>query len=149
VLTDPHTPYVTKELAMFTNETAPPAAVLLSREIISVNRVAGEGVFRYVARPDFTNRHGTVQGGFLAAMIDSATALTLVSCLGAGESAVTQSLTVEFLRPAKPGVIHARTRVVTRTGPTAQVAGELVDENGVTVATAVAMLRVLKSKTSD
>ena len=134
---------------MFTRATAPPGAVLLSREIISVNRVAREGVLRYVARPDFTNRHGTVQGGFLAAMLDSATALTLITCLEAGESAVTRSLTVEFLRPAEPGVIHARTRVVSRTGATAQVAGELVDENGMTVATALAMMRVLKSKTSD
>ena len=114
-----------------------------------MNRHTGEGVLKYVALPDFMNRHGTVQGGFLAAMLDSATALTLLNCLEADETAVTRSIIVEFLRPAKPGVIHARTRVVSRNGPAAEVAGELLDDNGVTVATAVAKLRVLNSKPSD
>jgi|ERR1700683_4358898 len=134
---------------MSARDTEPPAAVLLSREIISVNRETGEGLLRYVALPNFINRHGTVQGGFLAAMLDSATSLTLLTCLKADETAVTRSLSVEFLRPAKPGVIHARTSVISRTGTAAEVAGELLDDNGVTVATAVVMLRVLKSKPSD
>jgi hypothetical protein len=43
-----------------------------------------------------------------------------------------------------PGVLHAKTRVLSRTGAAAEVAGELVDENGITVATAVAVLRILK-----
>jgi uncharacterized protein (TIGR00369 family) len=133
---------------MSSGETKPPGAALLSREIISVDRAAGEGALRYVARPDFTNRHGAVQGGFLAAMLDSATGATLVACLEADETAVTRSLTVEFLRPAMPGVLHAKTRVLSRAGAGAEVAGELVDDNGVTVATAVAVLRILKPKTS-
>jgi uncharacterized protein (TIGR00369 family) len=133
---------------MSANETEPPGAVLLSREIIRINRATGEGALRYLARTDFTNRHGTVQGGFLAAMLDSATGLTLVECLDADETAVTRSLRVDFLRPAKPGVILARTRVVSRTSTAAEVSGELVDESGATVATAVATLRVLKPKPS-
>ena len=134
---------------MSSKDTEPPAATLLSREIISVNRQTGEGVLRYVALPEFMNRHGTVQGGFLAAMLDSATALTLITCLEADETAVTRSLRVEFLRPAKLGVVHARACIVSRTGTAAEVAGELRDDNGVTLATAVAMLRILKSKPSD
>jgi len=133
---------------MSARATEPPGAALLSREIIRVDRAKGEGALRYVARTDFTNRHGTVQGGFLAAMLDSATGLTLVECLGANETAVTRSLTVDFLRPAKPGVIHARTRIVSRTDAAAEVCGALVDENGVTLATAVATLRILKPKPS-
>ena len=82
-------------------------------------------------------------------MLDSATGATLMACLEADETAVTRSLTVTFLRPAMPGVIRAGTRVVSRTNSVAEVAGELMDEDGVTVATAVAVLRVLKSRPSD
>jgi len=51
----------------------PPAAVLLGREVISVDAKSGEVQLRFLAHPQFANRHGTVQGGMLAAMLDSAT----------------------------------------------------------------------------
>jgi uncharacterized protein (TIGR00369 family) len=133
---------------MSAEETEPPGAVLLSRKVVSIDRESCEGAVSYVARPDFTNRHGTIQGGFLAAMLDSATGVTLVGCLNIDETAVTQSLTIEFLRPAKPGALLARTKVISRSGATAEVTGELVDENGVKVATAIAVLRVRKPQSS-
>jgi hypothetical protein len=51
----------------------PPAARLLGREIISVNAPPGEVQLRFLAHGHFANRHGTIQGGMLAAMLDSAT----------------------------------------------------------------------------
>jgi acyl-coenzyme A thioesterase PaaI-like protein len=50
-----------------------PAAVLLGREIVSVDTESGEVRLRFLADRQFSNRHGTVQGGMLAAMLDSAT----------------------------------------------------------------------------
>jgi acyl-coenzyme A thioesterase PaaI-like protein len=50
-----------------------PAAILLGREIVSVDTEAGEVRLRFLADRQFSNRHGTVQGGMLAAMLDSAT----------------------------------------------------------------------------
>jgi uncharacterized protein (TIGR00369 family) len=125
----------------------PPAAALLSREVLSIDRTTSEGHLRYLGRPDFLNRHGTVQGGLLAAMLDSATAITLLACLGPGETAVTRSLSVDFLRPAKPGALYARTKVSAREGATVEVTGELATEAGETVATASAVLRVLTART--
>ena len=55
----------------------PPAAQLLGREIVSVDPHSGEVKLRFAARTEFANRHGTVQGGMLAAMLDSAKALIL------------------------------------------------------------------------
>ena len=41
----------------------PPVAELLGREVIDVDTENGAATLRFLARPDFANRHGTVQGG--------------------------------------------------------------------------------------
>ena len=79
----------------------PPSTELLGREVINIDEVNGVAVLRYTAQPSFLNRHGTVQGGMLAAMLDSATALALYAVLPADLTALTTSLNVSFLRPAK------------------------------------------------
>ena len=44
----------------------PPAAVLLGREIISVDARSGEVQLRFLADRQFANRYGTIQGGMKA-----------------------------------------------------------------------------------
>lgn len=48
----------------------PPASILLGRELVSLNAHTGEVHLTYVAKPEFANRQGTVQGGLLAAVLD-------------------------------------------------------------------------------
>lgn len=62
----------------------------------------------------------------------------LVATLGEGEWAPTVDLQVRFLRPAKPGVLRGRGRVVRRGRDIAFLAGELRGPNGDVVATATA-----------
>jgi uncharacterized protein (TIGR00369 family) len=124
----------------------PPAARLLSRDIVEVNTAEGGATVRYTAHPEFLNRHGTVQGGFLAAMLDSATALGLYGVLPPELTAVTVNLNVSYLRPARPGTFTARSRVLNRDRRHGEVSGELFDAEGVMVATAVAKLRILQRK---
>jgi uncharacterized protein (TIGR00369 family) len=121
----------------------PPAAKLLGREVVEVDTVTGAAVLRYTAQPEFLNRHGTVQGGFLSAMLDSATALALYAVLPAEKTAVTTQLNVSFLKPARLGTFTATSRLTTRDERTAETVGELRDIDGVVVATAVARLRVV------
>jgi len=123
-----------------------PAASLLGRDIVEVNTEEGGAVVRYTARPEFLNRHGTVQGGFLAAMLDSATALGLYGVLPPELTAVTVKLDVAFLRPARAGTFTARSRVLTRDRRHAEVSGELLDAEGVVVTTAMAKLRIIERK---
>jgi uncharacterized protein (TIGR00369 family) len=125
----------------------PPAARLLGREVIEFDRQHGGAKLRYVAQPEFLNRHGTVQGGLLAAMLDSATALALYSVLSPELTAVTINLNVSFVRPAKAGPLIATSRVVSRSERDAQVSGELHDLEGTLVANAVATLRIVKRRT--
>ncbi len=103
---------------------SPPAAQLLSREVVSVDAETGEVALRYVARAEFANRHGTVQGGFLAAMLDSATGMAVMQSLPPDQTAVTTRLDVSYLRPARLGPLHAASRVVARDERTATVEGD-------------------------
>lgn len=123
-----------------------PCAQLLGRDIVAVNTEEGGATVRYSARPEFLNRHGTVQGGLLSAMLDSATALGLYGVLPPELTAVTTNLDVTFLRPGKLGTFTAQSRVLSRDQRHAQVSAELRDPEGVVVATAVAKLRILARK---
>ena len=124
----------------------PPAGKLLGREVVEVDQENGGAVLRFRAQPEFLNRHGTVQGGLLCAMLDSATALALYAVLPADSTALTANLNVSFLKPAKLGSFTATSRLVSRDECNAETAGELRDEDGVLVATATARLRIVWRK---
>ncbi|WFU84271.1 PaaI family thioesterase [Bradyrhizobium sp. CIAT3101] len=123
----------------------PPGARLLGREWIGFDE-SGDAVIRFQAQPAFTNRHGTVQGGFLAAMLDSATGICALAKLSPDLTVVTRSLDTRFLKPAAVGAITARARVIEQTERDMVVQAELVDAEGITVADATARLRILAKK---
>jgi len=120
-----------------------PSATLLGREIVSRDAETGEVVVRYLARADFFNRNGTVQGGMLAAMLDSATGLALAGRVPQGAFAVTTRLDTRFLKPAAAGVVFGRARVVDGDERNIRVEGELTNEAGEAIATAAAEMRIL------
>jgi uncharacterized protein (TIGR00369 family) len=124
----------------------PPAAVLLGREIISVDAQSGEVKLRFTAREEFANRHGTVQGGMLAAMLDSATGNAVMARLPSHLTAVTTRLDTQFLKMAALGPITATARLIHQDERDAVVQGELTDSKGTVVATARAELRVRERK---
>ena len=120
-----------------------PAAALLGREVIEADKVTGEVRVRFLAKHDFTNRHGTVQGGFLAAMLDSATGNAVMAMLPSEQTAVHTRLDISFLKPARPGPLTAVARVVERDARSAKVEAEISDDSGTVLATARAELRIL------
>ena len=123
----------------------PPGAQLLGREWIGTDE-SGHAMIRFQAQVAFTNRHGTVQGGFLAAMLDSATGVCALAKLSSDLTVVTRSLDTRFLKPATVGVITARARVMEQTERDMVVQAELIDAEGITVADATARLRILVKK---
>jgi uncharacterized protein (TIGR00369 family) len=127
----------------------PPAAVLLGRELLFADAEAGEVRLRYLARDDFANRHGTVQGGFLAAILDSATGAAVMAVLPPDLTAVTTRLDTSFVKPARLGPLLAAARVVRRDARSAEVEAEIMDDSGLILATAKAELRILPRKRSN
>jgi uncharacterized protein (TIGR00369 family) len=123
----------------------PPAAALLGFKLVEIDPDAGTIDVAFTATEQFLNPAGTVQGGFLAAMLDDTLGPALVATLGDGEWAPTTDLHVQFLRPAKPGELRGHGRIVRRGKEVAFMAGELRDGDGELVATATATAAVRRS----
>jgi uncharacterized protein (TIGR00369 family) len=128
-------------------DETPPASRLLGRRLVGVDG-AGEVTIAFEAQPEFTNRHGTVQGGFLAAMLDSATAFTLMMALPGDQTAVTTRLDTTFVKPAFPGALTAHARILEREERRCVVVADLRSPEGVVVARAQAELRVFPRRPS-
>jgi uncharacterized protein (TIGR00369 family) len=58
------------------------------------------------------NLTGTLHGGLIATLADTATGLALRTTLEAETTSLTSSLSVTFLRPGRPGKVIAKGRVV-------------------------------------
>ncbi|MBW8484676.1 PaaI family thioesterase [Actinomadura parmotrematis] len=121
----------------------PPSAVLLGWEPVAVDAGAGTVEVAFTADERFTNPAGAIQGGFLAAMLDDTLNPALAALLPEGAFAPTLDLHVQFLRPARPGRLVGRGRVVRRGREIAFLAGELLDarDRPVAVATATAKIQ--------
>ena len=127
-------------------QSSPPAAQLIGRKLLSYDEDRQVAAIEYLARHEFTNRHGTVQGGLLTAMLDSATAITLVAGLPDGFTAVTRRLDSEFVKPARPGTLIARAKVESKTERDAVVSATLSSTEDVVVAKATAYLRIVSRR---
>ena len=127
-------------------DSRPPAAHLLGRKVESFNESDRTATLSFEAVEAFTNRHGTVQGGFLAAMLDSAAANAVLPALPADTTAVTTRLDTRFRSPARVGTIKASSRVVEATDKSALVEAQLSDLEGVVVASASIEFRLLRRR---
>ncbi|MEU2155188.1 PaaI family thioesterase [Streptomyces sp. NPDC019396] len=120
----------------------PPAALLLGWELVDVNPELGTIEVAFQAGDQFTNPVGVIQGGFLAAMLDDTLGPALVATLPEDQFAPTVDLHVQFLRPARPGRLVGRGRIVQRGRDVCFLAGELIGADGKPVAVATATARI-------
>jgi uncharacterized protein (TIGR00369 family) len=127
----------------------PGAAVTLGWELISVSPDEGTIEVAFTATEAFLNPAGVIQGGFLAAMLDDTLGPSLVAGLSPGDFAPTTDLHVQFLRPARPGRLLGRGRVVRRGRDVGFLAGELLDASGAIVAVATATVQIRSQMLQD
>ena len=85
----------------------------------------GRVVFTFEASEQFANPFGTVHGGILATVLDSAMGMAALSAMPEGVTTTTVALEVKYVRPvatdagvlrAEGVVVHAGRRVVTAEG---------------------------------
>jgi uncharacterized protein (TIGR00369 family) len=120
----------------------PPCANLLGLDILETDRETGRVKIAFMAKPQFCNASGNVQGGFLAAMLDDCMGPAFLIATNAESFPSTIDLSVQFLAPAKPGGLIGKGRVVKIGNTIGFVEAELEDENGKLIARATSSVRI-------
>jgi uncharacterized protein (TIGR00369 family) len=107
-------------------------------------RTADDGTARLEldATDEHLNEAGTVHGGVLATLVDTAMGQAVRSRTGAGDVPATSQLTVTYLRPGKPGRLQATGRV-SKQGDHLTVCEADVEQDGRALVHAVATFAVL------
>jgi uncharacterized protein (TIGR00369 family) len=89
------------------------------------------------------NLAGTLHGGLIATLADTASGLAFRTTLEAGTTFLTSSLSVTFLRPGRPGKVTAKGRVVKRGTRFGYAEADVEDGEGRLLARAAATFTVM------
>lgn len=116
----------------------------LGAEVVEVGD--GRAKMHYHANPDWLLPSGRLQGGYLAAMIDSSMAIAIVGGLGAGQWHTTIEMKVNYFRGAPEGTLTAEAHVVWKGKNIVYVESVLTHETAGLVAKGVSTCMVLRHK---
>ncbi|MEP1933295.1 MAG: PaaI family thioesterase [Roseibium sp.] len=116
------------------NLPAPP--IMLHSNIRLKEFSEGRAVFTGLPEKQFLNPMGTIHGGWISTLIDTALSCAVHTKLAPGEIYTTTSLTVNMVRPlmAGSGLVTCEGRVVHRGRKLATSEGDLKDANGKLIA---------------
>jgi uncharacterized protein (TIGR00369 family) len=112
----------------------------LGAEVVSADD--GSAQVRFEAREGHLNQAGTLHGGVLATLVDTAMGQAVRSATGDDDVPATSQLTVTYLRPGKPGPLEVTARVRTR-GQHLTVCDAEVEQDGRSLVHAVATFALL------
>jgi uncharacterized protein (TIGR00369 family) len=124
----------------------PPAVALLGLQLDSVEK--GATVFSLVADEAHENPMGTMHGGVVATLVDTAMGCAVSSTLPAGDAFTTLELSTNYVRPITlaTGRIRAEARVVHRGGRVATTEAHVYDDAGTLYAHASSTCMIMRSK---
>lgn len=95
---------VDEDAALF-DTLGSPATRYLGTELLSVDRTLASAQFRFLAREEFANAYGQVQGGFIAAMLDETAGLTARLISNGKVGVPSLDFRVTFFTPARVGYL--------------------------------------------
>ena len=126
----------------------PPIALLIGMWITEVNE--GRVVFAVEPSEYHYNPLGTVHGGVMATLLDSALGCAIQSMLPAGTSYTTLELKVNYLRPitTQTGTVYAEGKIIHVGGRIATAEGRLADARGKLYAHGTTTCIILRSSSS-
>jgi uncharacterized protein (TIGR00369 family) len=125
----------------------PPAADLVGFRMVSF--AGGESRFEMDAGRRHHNPMGTVHGGILCTLADSAMGTAFASTLVEGETFTTLEIKVNYLRPVFEEKLFADAKVVHRGATVGLVECDVTTESGKLVARAVSTCSVLRGEKGE
>lgn len=132
-----------KEAAkVFARFETPPCVTTLGWELLDADFAAGTVEVGFMAKPDFCNPSGYIQGGFLAAMLDDTMGPAVVVKSKGTQFTPTINLNVTFIAPARPGKLIGKGRILHIGKTICSLEGELF-EKGNLIARATASSRLV------
>jgi uncharacterized protein (TIGR00369 family) len=122
----------------------PPILHTLDFAVVSAER--GRVIFSFVPQEFHYNPIGSVHGGVISAILDSAMGCSLHTLLPAGAGYTTLELKVNFLKAItiKSGELKAIGKIINSGSRTALVEAQLVDDSGKVYAHALSTCLILK-----
>ncbi len=108
----------------------PPIAEQFDFRIAEVER--GRVIFSGTPKANYYNPLGTIHGGFIATLLDSAMACAIHSTLAAGKGSTSLEFKVNFTRPIfeETGTLKAIGEIINVGRQIATAEGKLIDESG-------------------
>ena len=106
----------------------------------------GRTVVTLQSGPQHFNPMGTLHGGILCDIADTAMGVAFASTLGPGESFTTVELKINYLRPVREARLRAEGRVVQRGRTVGYVECEVTDEQGKLIAKSNSTCLVLRGE---
>lgn len=125
-----------EQLSAFTDGRLPAAPIADTLGLVDFEVERGSVSVQLVAEHRHYNPIGSVHGGVISTLLDTAAGCSVHSTLAVGEGYTSQDLTVKFLRPVtvESGRLRAVGRVVHRGRRTALAEAQLFDQQGRLVA---------------
>ena len=121
----------------------PPCAQLLGWRVLDARPADGWIKIAFEGRPEFCNPAGSIQGGFLAAMLDDTMGPAVFAHTNGALYTATIDLSVHYLAPARPGPIIGEAQVVQLGKSVGFVDARLIDRDGMWLAKGAASVRLV------
>jgi uncharacterized protein (TIGR00369 family) len=120
----------TQPPSVFDRFDLPAASALLGWTLLAINREAQTVEVGFELDDRFVNPGGTIQGGFVAAMLDDTQGPALFGTSEGKIYAPTIDFHITFIRPARPGKFVGKGRVVNLGKTIVITEADLYDEAG-------------------
>lgn len=120
----------------------PGCAKFLGYRCLSVDREAKTVRVSFTASEQMLNPRGTVQGGFLTAMLDDTMGSMIVVLTDGAKAPASIDIHTQFIAPAFPGPVNCEAELVHMTKSTAFTRASLHDDKNQLIATATQTARL-------
>lgn len=127
-----------KELVERLNATQAVTGHLLGQEVLEADPEKGTVKIAYMPDERFCNPTGVIQGGFIAAMLDDASAIACIVKAQAKIAVPTLEMKISYFSAAYPGKVFAHGRVIKMGRSITFLGSDLYDEAGKHLAQATA-----------